>query len=215
MKLRAILIQTVVLGALALASGAALAQSITFFERQNFQGRSFSQNNAVPNFNRWGFNDRPESVIVRRGTWQLCTDAGFRGNCVTLRPGSYPNLWSMGLGNRVSSARPFGAGMPPPPPPMPGPGPGPWRPPAPGGNAAVTLFDGFNLSGNVFRVDFDVPDLDRTQWNDRARSMIVRSGTWQLCSDAFFRNNCQVFPPGRYDSLGGLNGTLSSLRRVR
>ena len=33
-------------------------------------------------------------------------------------------------------------------------------------------------------------NLDSTQWNDRARSMIVRHGRWQLCTDAYFRGNC-------------------------
>ena len=28
---------------------------------------------------------KASSVVVRRGTWQVCDDAYFRGHCVTLR----------------------------------------------------------------------------------------------------------------------------------
>ena len=44
--------------------------------------------------------------MVRSGSWQLCSDAEFRGQCITLSPGSYPSLRAMGLNDRVSSARP-------------------------------------------------------------------------------------------------------------
>ena len=40
-------------------------------------------------------------MIVHGGTWELCTDAGYGGNC-RLRAGRYPNL---GFGQQVSSLR--------------------------------------------------------------------------------------------------------------
>jgi Beta/Gamma crystallin len=200
----------------ALAASGAMAQAVTFFQNEGFRGPSFSQNTAIGNFERFGFNDRASSVVIRSGAWQLCSDAGFGGNCVTLRPGSYPNLGAMGMSRRVSSARPVGGGPPPPSMPMPMPPSRPMpMPPPSGGNSAVVLFDGFGLGGERFRVDGPIDNFDRTQWNDRARSMIVRRGRWQLCSDAYFRNNCAVFGPGRYDNLGGLAGSVSSIRPVR
>jgi hypothetical protein len=198
----------------ALATGAA-AQSVTFYQNEGFHGRSFSQDGPIANFEHFGFNDRASSLVIRRGAWEVCSDAGYRGRCVTLRAGNYPNLGAMGLSNRVSSARPVGGGQRPPPPPPPRPMPPPPGP-APGyHSSAVTLFDQYGLGGDRFRVDGPIDNLDRTQWNDRARSMIVRRGRWQLCSDAFFRNNCQVFGPGRYDNLGGLSGNASSIRPLR
>jgi hypothetical protein len=199
----------------AVATGAA-AQSVTFYQGDGFRGPNFSQDGPVGNFERFGFNDRASSVVIHRGTWEVCSDAGYRGRCVTLRPGRYPNLGAMGLDNRVSSARPVGSNHRPPPPPRPMPPPPP--PPGPGygsGGSAVVMFDQYGLGGDRFRVDGPIDNLDRTQWNDRARSMIVRRGRWQVCSDAFFRNNCQVFGPGRYDNLGGLSGNASSIRPVR
>ena len=200
---------------LVLAASGAMAQAITFYENDNFRGRNFSQDGPIVDFQRFGFNDRASSVVIRRGAWELCSDARFGGRCVTLRAGSYPSLGAMGLSNRVSSARPAGGGgyrPPPPPAPMPTP---PPRPPYGGGSNAVTLFDGSGLTGERFRVNGDIANLDRTQWNDRARSMIVRQGRWQLCTDANFRGNCTVFGPGRYDNIGNQTGSASSLRRVR
>ncbi len=80
--------------------------NITFYEREGFEGRSFTTARQQRNFERTGFNDRASSAVVSRGErWEVCEDARFRGNCVVLRPGTYPSLGAMGLNNRVSSAR--------------------------------------------------------------------------------------------------------------
>jgi uncharacterized protein YcfJ len=60
----------------------------------------------VANLERHGFNDRASSAVVDRGTWQVCEDARFGGDCVVLRPGEYRSLGAMGLNNMVSSVRP-------------------------------------------------------------------------------------------------------------
>jgi beta/gamma crystallin len=201
---------------LALTATGAMAQAVTFYERDSFRGRNFVQDGPVADFQRFGFNDRASSVVIRRGTWEICSDARFAGRCVTLRPGSYRSLDAMGLSDRVSSARPVSDRGRQPPRPGPGiPPPYPGNPPPGGVSNTVTLFDNSGLSGDRFRVAEDIPNLDRTQWNDRARSMIVRQGRWQLCTDANFRGNCTVFGPGRYDDIGNQTGSVSSIRRVR
>ena len=88
-------------------SAQAMAQ-VTFYEREGFQGRSFTADRQVRNFERSGFNDRASSVVVRaeRGErWEVCEDVRFSGRCVVLRPGNYPSLAAMGLNNQVSSVR--------------------------------------------------------------------------------------------------------------
>jgi uncharacterized protein YcfJ len=97
---------TVALAGLTLATSA-LAQ-VTFYEGEGFQGRSFTTQTAVRNFQRFGFNDRASSVVVRSARWEVCQDAGFRGRCVVLRPGQYASLAAMGLNDRVSSVRTVG-----------------------------------------------------------------------------------------------------------
>lgn len=81
-----------------------LAQ-ITFYENENFQGRSFTTQRNVANFERFGFNDRASSVIVMNNRVEVCDDVRFGGQCTVLRPGRYPSFRTMGINDRVSSVR--------------------------------------------------------------------------------------------------------------
>jgi uncharacterized protein YcfJ len=89
----------------AVAVTAQAAAQVTFYERENFQGRSFTTDKQVGNFDRVGFNDRASSVVVMNDRWEICEDTRFNGRCVVLRPGRYPSLVAMGLNDRVSSVR--------------------------------------------------------------------------------------------------------------
>lgn len=94
--------------ALAVAALVVAAQAtaqVTFYEQEGFRGRSFTTQKQVGNFDRFGFNDRASSVMVSGARWEVCDDVRFRGRCVVLRPGRYPNLAAMGLNDRVSSVR--------------------------------------------------------------------------------------------------------------
>jgi uncharacterized protein YcfJ len=104
MKLSTILKPIVAVAAL-LAAGQALAQ-ITFYEDEGFRGRAFSTDRQLADFSRQGFNDRASSVVVDRGSWEVCEDARFGGRCVVLRKGSYDSLQGLGLNDRISSVRP-------------------------------------------------------------------------------------------------------------
>lgn len=94
------------IGAAAIAIALQASAEVTFFENDGFSGRSFTADKQVGNFERFGFNDRASSVVVRRGNWEICSNAGFQGQCVVLRPGSYGSLAAMGLNDAVSSVRP-------------------------------------------------------------------------------------------------------------
>jgi len=93
-------------GLAALAFAAHASAQITFYEGENFRGRTFQADRPVWNFERFGFNDRASSVVVDRGRWEVCEDARFEGRCVVLRRGSYDSLRAMGMNNRISSVRP-------------------------------------------------------------------------------------------------------------
>lgn len=185
-------------------SAAVVAQDITFFEYPDFGGRRFAASYAVPNMGETGFNDRASSVVIHNGSWQLCTDSHFRGRCVTLEPGQYRNLGQIGMSNQVSSARQVAGSW--------GGSGGNWG----GGSSAgaVTLYEGPGFNGSTFGVDNDVSNLGRTNFNDRARSMVINHGTWELCRDSDYRGGCQVYGPGRYGNLGWLGGEVSSIRRA-
>ena len=95
------------LGAIALAcSGLAMAD-VTFYEYENYAGRSYTARDAVADFQHNGFNDRAQSLRVEGGTWMFCSDANLQGQCRTFTPGSYAELPGA-LNNRLSSGRRVG-----------------------------------------------------------------------------------------------------------
>jgi hypothetical protein len=200
--------------ALAAFVGAATAsaQEITLYQNPNFSGPQYSATNSIQNLDYTGFNDRASSVVIRGGTWQLCADAFFRGQCVTLNPGQYASLSAMGLNNSVSSIRETGwhggggggGGG--------GPGWGSGGGPGLGGGGAITLYDSPGLTGRSYSANGPIGNLDSVRFNDRASSALISSGTWQLCADADFRSSCEVLGPGRHDNLGGVTGRVSSIR---
>jgi uncharacterized protein YcfJ len=93
------------LAAAGLAFTAQATAQVTFYEHEGFQGRSFSTQRQVGNFEKAGFNDRASSVVVLNERWEVCQDSRFEGKCIVLRPGRYPSLGAMGLNDRVSSVR--------------------------------------------------------------------------------------------------------------
>ena len=76
------------------------AAQITFYEYDNFQGRTFTTQRNVANFERFGFNDRASSVIVMNNRVEVCEDVRFGGQCTVLRPGRYPSFSAMGINDR-------------------------------------------------------------------------------------------------------------------
>lgn len=83
------------------------AAEITFYEHEDFRGRTFSSSRDIPNFQPKGFDDRASSVVVSNERWEVCEHADYR-SCVILLPGRYHSLAEMGLNDKVSSARMLG-----------------------------------------------------------------------------------------------------------
>jgi hypothetical protein len=179
---------------------------VVLYEGFNFTGRSYTFDRDTVNLDNVGFNDRAQSAMVSSGSWTLCEDAEYRGNCHVLGPGNYASLGD--LSRRVSSLRQgdFGGAS----------GSSGNYPPSWGGNTRLILYEGYNYGGRQFVVDrnrFD--NLDGTGFNDRASSLRVERGYWMLCSDANFNGECRTFGPGNYSSLPpGLNNSISSGRRI-
>ena len=80
--------------------------------------------------------------------------------------------------------------------------------------AQITLYEGEGFRGRVFATSQPVWNLDPTGFNDRASSLIVERGRWQVCEDARFQGRCVVLGPGNYPQLAsmGLNERISSVR---
>lgn len=79
---------------------------VTFFEHDAFEGQSFTADRRIGSFGRYGFNNRASSVVVVGERWEVCDEPQFGGRCLILRPGNYGSLRSMGMNDRLSSARP-------------------------------------------------------------------------------------------------------------
>jgi uncharacterized protein YcfJ len=83
-------------------------------------------------------------------------------------------------------------------------------------SAQITFYESDGFRGRVFSTSKPVDNFTRAGFNDRASSVIVEQGLWQVCDDANYSGRCVVLQQGAYDSLSrlGLNDRVSSVRRV-
>lgn len=181
--------------------GAAHAAEITLYSHPDFNGKSITARGPVANVTHAGFNDQTSSIVVHSGRWEVCTHADFQGHCALLRPGEYPRLDSQ-FNDRISSVRRARD-----------------RDQVGQGNedrgGALVLFDQRRHRGPSLELDGNVRNLMRHDFNDRAASLLIREGTWQICSAANFAGTCQTLGPGSYAVLGQqLSDKVSSVRRV-
>jgi len=78
----------------------------------------------------------------------------------------------------------------------------------------ITLFTDSDFRGARISVDRDAYNLNDMGFNDRASSIVVRSGVWQVCEDRDFGGYCAEFGPGEYRSLPRFNDRISSVREI-
>lgn len=82
--------------------------------------------------------------------------------------------------------------------------------------AQITFYEDDNFRGRVFATDKPISNFDGYGFNDKASSVIVERGDWEVCEDSEYRGHCVVLHPGRYDSLRGMgmNDRISSVRHA-
>ncbi len=82
--------------------------------------------------------------------------------------------------------------------------------------AQVTFYEGEGFRGRAFAPDHNVVNFANAGFNDRASSVVVDRGRWEVCEDARFHGRCVILRKGSYDSLRGmgLDNRISSVRRV-
>ncbi|GAB3379703.1 beta/gamma crystallin family protein [Massilia agri] len=189
----------------------AAAGEISLFTDADYRGRPLTLREPVMNLDRIGFNDRASSAIVRSGTWEICEHKDFGGRCIVLGPGEYRMF--DGFNDQASSVRELERGR----------GrdgyrdrdrrhdDGGWGRRGP----PVELFADRRFGGEGIMLASDVHSLRSRNFNDRAGSMIVREGEWQVCEHDDYRGRCVVYGPGRHPLPRGLDGMVSSVRRVR
>jgi Beta/Gamma crystallin len=155
--------------------------SLVLYSDKRFRGQE--RRVVGPTSSLGSYNDRAESVRVNGGVWELCEDNDY-GKCRTVDR-DLPDLGSIGLNKRLSSARPLygggrrgrggddgypGGGYP---------GGGPQR-------ARLVLYDGDRYRGAARTLD----DAEgRLGGFSRAQSAQV-TGSWQLCDGPNFTGRC-------------------------
>jgi hypothetical protein len=175
-----------------LSQASANAGELTLFSGANLQGRELTLRADTRDLNAFGFNDRGSSMIVHSGRWEVCVDADFRNECRVFEPGEYRSLERMS--NAISSAREIDGGRDDNRDERRGHG---RRDQAP----SLVLFDGADMRGRSFTLRTDTENLTPQGFNDRTQSMVVESGTWEVCEHHFFGGKCRVFGPGEYRNL--------------
>jgi hypothetical protein len=178
------------------------ARAVLFAER-GLRGTSLAVAGPVNDLSRSNFDDNAQSMYIESGTWVVCRDSYYRGECRTFGPGRYDDFQALNFLRGASSLRPTSAVASTAP------------PAAPTHPVAIELFADAVFRGDKLAVDGPIADLARANFKDRTESLIVHEGTWEICSDAGFNGSCAVFGPGNYAHIGGLARTVSSLRRVR
>lgn len=178
---------------------------VTLYEGEGFRGRAFTTAEQVDNFGDSGFNDSASSVVVERGNWEVCEDIRLRGRCIVLRPGRYASLEAIGMNDRVSSMRVLADSAH-----------YDNEAPVPQADPQVTFYESEDFRGRAFTTAEQVDNFGNSGFNDRASSVVVERGNWEVCEHARFAGRCMVLRPGQYASLNtmGMNNSLSSVRPV-
>lgn len=170
--------------------------AVILYEHANFDGRALALSTSAPRLGELNYNDLASSVVIQRGRWQFCEHHDYAGQCMVLGVGRHVlgGSWN----DRTSSIRPvFGADD---------------RPlPATGG---LVLHENTDYSGRQSLHVEAMPNLKTVGMNDKASSMEVLDGQWELCTDADYAGRCVIVKPGRYQMGPALDNKLSSLRPV-
>lgn len=81
-------------------------------------------------------------------------------------------------------------------------------------SAQITFYEKEGFRGRVFSTGAPVTNFSNSGFNDRASSVVVESGRWEVCEDARYEGRCVILVKGSYDSLRsiGMDNRLSSVR---
>lgn len=85
---------------------------------------------------------------------------------------------------------------------------------APTGEARIVLYARTRGGEQSRELTSTLRDLDRVNFGDRADAAMVFGGVWRVCDGTRGRGECTELAPGRYDTLGQLDGRVNSVELV-
>ena len=176
---------------------------ITVFEDPDFRGDSVTFRNEVPDLRQHGLNDRISSLEINGNqVWEVCRDINFGGGCRVFQ-GSVEDLRAEGWNDRISSMRTVGFGR------NNNNRGGIWgnqRGNSTYGGSRLVLYDRTNFRGDARDIINGSNNLGSA--GDRARSVQVYGGTWELCDGTSRNSRCVTVTDSVPDlrSLGLRNG---------
>ena len=82
--------------------------------------------------------------------------------------------------------------------------------------AQITFYEREGFRGRAFTAERRIGDLERFGFNDRASSVVIDRGRWEVCDEPRFEGHCVVLRRGSYDTLRGLGmqNAISSVRPI-
>jgi hypothetical protein len=150
-------------------------RGLELFSSDDFDGDRRVIVDSQSDLRRLGFNDAARSLrIGPRESWEVCDHIDFN-DCRVVNS-DWADLDRLGMSRRISSVRRLGQGG----------GGGGGR----GNRASLVLYDGRGYSGQSYRVERESEALPG--FANRAQSVQVIGGSWELCDRAGFAGRCVV-----------------------
>ena len=189
---------------------------VIVYTDDNYGGASLGLNKDIRSLRDFDFDNRISSIEIRSGDWEFCTNTYFNGTCEILDADEL-RLRDFGLNDNISSIRQV-----------------------PTGTArqareeeerrireaeearqkalresAVVIFEHGNYKGRAEPVNGNVPNLKDLRMNDNISSIIIRSGSWQICDGPNYQGRCETISANT-PKLNGirLNDNISSIRKT-
>ena len=66
------------------------------YQHVSMKGQTLVATKDIPNLKAVGFNDKASSCIISKGEWAFYEHVNYEGKKITLGPGNYTNLYTLG-----------------------------------------------------------------------------------------------------------------------
>ena len=153
---------------------------ITLYTETGFSGRSVQLTSPISNLADIGYDQAVSSVELESGYWEVCEQIAFQGSCHVLNA----DMFSLAIWNfedTMTSVRPIiFEGL--------------------DGRDGITLYSQPDFRGKSLTLAGPVHDLQDRLFDNEARSALIHSGEWELCTGNDYDGRCER----TYDSVPDL-----------